>query len=123
MRAQLSMAMSTATVVALASLASPAHAGSLYFEKVAVQTSSERTCLSFASTAARTQGLSNVHKSNSEVAGEKDGAYVAMTCIGRSGQPAVAVVMSIADDFGVAKAAGHMLSESVKGVVCTDSPC
>jgi len=98
--------------------ATPADAAALYFEKVAVKTSSEGTCLKFASDVAGRNAFRNVHKSKSEVAGEKDGAYVAITCVGRGGQPAIAVVMSTAGDFGVAKQAGHMVADRMKGISC-----
>jgi hypothetical protein len=86
---------SAGVAVASLSFASPAHAAALYFEKVIVRTSSEGTCLRFAGDVARNQGFSNVHKSSAEVAGEKDGAYVAITCIGRRNEGAVAVVMAL----------------------------
>lgn len=100
-----------------------ANAAALYFEKVGVQTSSEKTCLSFASDVARSQGFRNVHKNPLEVAGVKDGAYVSITCVGRGQQPAIAIVMSAADSFEVARQAGHSASDQVKRIVCFDSPC
>jgi len=98
-----------------------ADAAALYFEKSVVKTSSEKTCLSFATDV--TRGFRNTHRSSEEVAGEKDGAYVAITCVGRPGQPAVAVVMSISDSFDVARKIGHEVADRIKGVVCFDTPC
>lgn len=104
-------------------LSSPLHAAALYFEKTAVKTGSESTCLRFAGDTARELGLTNVHKSSSEVAGEKGGVYVAITCVGRGAQPAIAVVMSVATDFGVAKQLGHLAADKIKRITCIDSPC
>lgn len=54
----------------------------------------------------------------------KDGAYVSITCVGRGGGlQAVAVVMSVADTFEVAKSAGNLAGEKIKGISCFDSPC
>ena len=103
--------------------APPADAAALYFEKAVVKTSSEATCLKFAGDVAHKQAFRNVHKNRAEVAGEKDGAYVAITCVGRGGQPAVAVVMSTAGDFAVAKQVGHMVADRIKGIICFDTPC
>jgi hypothetical protein len=114
----------SALVVATASLPfGQANAAALYFEKSVVKTSSEKTCLSFASDVANNQRFRNVHKSASEVAGEKDGAYVAITCVGRPNQQAVAVVMSTSDSFDTAKAVGRGVADRIKGIVCFDSPC
>lgn len=102
--------------VAVISFVTPVMADSLFFDKVAVKTASEVTCLGFASDTARGLGFRNVHKSGSEVAGEKNGAYIAITCIGRGNQPAIAVVMSVAPDFNVAKQAGQMVANKIKGI-------
>jgi hypothetical protein len=63
--------------------ASIAQADALFFEKAAVKTTSEATCLRFAGDVARTQGFQNVHESQSEVAGVKSGVYLSITCVGR----------------------------------------
>jgi hypothetical protein len=123
MHPALAPALCSCALLAGLSLAIPAHAAALYFEKAVVKTSSEATCLKFAGDVARNQAFKNVHKSNAEVAGEKDGAYVAITCVGRGGQPAIAVVMSTAGDFGVAKQVGHEVAGRIKGIICFDSPC
>jgi hypothetical protein len=109
----------------VASLVFPrsADAAALYFEKAAVKTSSEATCLRFAGDVARNQGFRNVHKSRAEVAGEKDGAYVAITCVGRGQQPAIAIVMSVAGSFNVAKQVGNFVAGRMKLITCIDSPC
>ena len=78
-----------------------ASASALYFEKAVVRTSSEAICLRFASDVAYNQGFRNVHKGSAEAAGEKDGAYVAITCVGRGQQSAIAVVMSISSTFDI----------------------
>jgi hypothetical protein len=101
----------------------PTAASALYFEKVPVKTSSEATCLRFAQDVARDRGFRNGHASNSEVAGEYSGAYIAITCVGRGGQPALAVVMSVAPDFAGAKQAGRAVADRIKGITCMDSPC
>jgi hypothetical protein len=94
----------------------PASAASLYFEKVIVKTASEKTCLGFANDVARRQGFKNLRRNSSEVAGEKGGAYVSITCVGRGSQPAVAVVMSVADRFDTAKAVGHPIAQGLKSI-------
>lgn len=98
-------------------------AAALYFEKADVNTSSEATCLRFASDVARNQGFRNVHKGPAEVAGEKGGAYVAITCVGRGQQPATAIVMSVTDSFDVAKQVGHFVARRMKLIGCFDTPC
>jgi hypothetical protein len=109
--------------LALLTAQSAATAGALYFEKAVVKTSSEKTCLRFASDVARNRKFKNVHKSPSEVAGEFDGSYVAITCVGRAGKGAVAVVMSTSDTFDVARRAGEDAARAIKGIVCIDTPC
>jgi hypothetical protein len=96
----------------------PAGAAALYFEKTQVKTSSEQSCMRFADDATRNQGFRNVHKNGLEVAGEKNGAYVSVTCVGRGNQPAVAVVMSVSDSFDTAKQVGHAVADYVRGVTC-----
>ena len=99
-----------------------ASAAYLFFEKVAVKTSSEKTCLSFASSSLR--DFKNVHRSSSEVAGSKDGAYVSVTCVGRGQQPAIAVVMSVADaSFDTAKNVGQSVATQIAKIQCIDTPC
>ena len=101
----------------------PAHADALFFEKVAARTSSEATCQRFAGDVARNQGFRNVHKNASEVAGEKDGAYVAITCVGRGQEAAIAVVMAVAPSFDRARQVGHFVAGRMKLITCIDSPC
>jgi hypothetical protein len=113
----------TGTTIFGLAFASPANAAALFFEKVAVKTSSESTCLRFAADVARNQNFRNVHKSGSEVAGEKDGAYVAITCVGRVNQPAIGVIMSVAPTFDNAKQVGHFVADRMKRITCFDSPC
>lgn len=103
---------------------SPANSAALFFYKTTVRTSSEKTCYGFARDTARSLQFANVRSNNLEVAGEKDGAYISITCIGRgNGMQAVAVVMSVADNFDVAKRAGTLAGEKIKGIVCFDLPC
>jgi len=104
-------------------LSQEARAAALYFEKAIVKTGSEKTCLRFADDVARNQQFKKVHKNAFEVAGEKDGAYVAITCIGRPNQQAIAVVMSTADSFDLAKRVGHEVANRIKGIICFDTPC
>jgi len=101
----------------------PARADALFFEKAAVKTGSEATCLRFAGDVARNQGFRNVHKNTAEVAGEKDGVYVAMTCVGRGQQPAIALVMAVAPSFERARQVGHLVADRMKLITCIDSPC
>jgi len=99
-------------------LALPANGASLYFNKVSVHTQSEATCFKFASDTARAENLRNVHQNRLEVAGEKDNAYVSITCVGRNGEPAMAVVMSVSDDLAAAKAAADAVANRIKGIIC-----
>ena len=108
---------------ALAIFSSPVAAAALYFDKVFVKTSSESTCFRFAADTMRLENFQGVHKNALEVAGTKDGAYVSITCVGRTNQPAVAIVMSVADSFDVAKRAADLAANRIKGIVCFDSPC
>jgi hypothetical protein len=112
-----------AIAVCIFGLASIAHADALFFEKAAVKTNSEATCLRFAGDVARDQGFQNVHKSQSEVAGVKNGVYVSVTCVGRGQQNAIAVVMAVAPNFGTAQQIGHLVADKVRGITCMDSPC
>ena len=111
------------TTAGLTVLLQEASAAALYFEKAPVKTSSERTCLGFAANVAKDQNFKNVRKSGGEVAGEANGAYVAITCVARPGQQAIAVVMAVSDSFGVAKQVGHNAANKIKTVVCFDTPC
>lgn len=116
----------TAFAITVASsfiFAQPASAASLFFQKVAVKTSSEKTCLSFARDVAHNLGFANVHSNPFEVAGQKGGAYVSITCVGRGQLPAIAVVMSVSDSFDVAKQVGQSAAEKIQGIVCFDTPC
>ena len=115
--------LAASTAILALSFTTSAQATALYFEKVPVKTNSENTCLRFASDVARDQGFSNVHKSGTEVAGEKGGAYVAITCIGRGSQQTIAVVMSVTNDFAIAKQVGSLVADKIKGIQCIDSPC
>ena len=115
----------TILVVAICAFGSAAmaKADALYFEKAAVKTSSEATCLRFASDVARNLGFQNGHSSPSEVAGVKNGVYVSITCVGRGQQSAIAVVMAVASNFALAQQTGHLVADKIRGMVCFDSPC
>jgi hypothetical protein len=115
--------LAAAATVSGFTFSSPANAAALYFDKVFVKTSSERTCFRFAADTARIENFRNVHKNALEVAGEKDGAYVSITCVGRNNQPAVAIVMSVADTLAGAKHSADLAANRIKGIVCFDSPC
>jgi hypothetical protein len=102
----------------------PGSAGSaLYFEKLVAKTSSERTCFNFARSVARDAGFRSAHQNPLEVAGQVGGAYVSITCVGRGQEAAVAVVMSVADSFDVARQAGHDVAERMRRIGCIDLPC
>ncbi|KZC23400.1 hypothetical protein RHOFW104T7_13855 [Rhodanobacter thiooxydans] len=98
----------------------PAKASSLYFEKVAVKTTSERTCLSFARQVIHPGGYTGIHTSQSEAAGNTQGVYVSITCVGRGSLPAIAVVMAMSDDFAAAKQVGHTAATHMAGVQLID---
>lgn len=111
-------------VVIATALTHHAQAAALFFEKTPVKSASEKTCFRFARDVLHDLQFQNVHKSDAEVAGEKDGAYISVTCVGRGGdQPAIAVVMGIADTFDVARRVGQLVATRVKGIGCIDSPC
>jgi hypothetical protein len=112
-----------AVVVCTLGFASIAKADALFFEKIAVKTSSEVTCLRFAGDVARIQGFQNVHKNQSEVAGVKNGVYVSITCVGRGQTDAIAVVMAVAPNFTNAQQMGHFVAIKVSQMTCIDSPC
>lgn len=104
-------------------MASTADANALYFERVLVRTSSEATCFRFAGDVARNLQFRNVRTNRLEVAGEKNGAYVATTCIGRGQDNAMAVVMAVSPTFDVAKQVGTEVANRLKGITCIDLPC
>ena len=110
-----------AALVLLVAAAPPAHAAALYFERVAVRTGSEATCFRFAGDTARALQFRNAHSNRLEVAGERGGAYVSMTCVGRGpNASALAVVMSVSDSFDTARQVGHEAAEKIKGITCFD---
>ncbi len=75
-----------------------ARASYLYWSKVPVQTGPEAKCMQLAHGVARQNGLQNIRRGPLEIAGSKQGVYVAITCIGRGeGQRAMAVVMAMGD--------------------------
>ena len=91
-----SVSVTCVAALVLLAFATSANADALYFEKGPVKTSSERTCLRFAGDVARNQSFKNTHSNALEVAGEKDGVYVSITCVGRGQQPAIVIVMAVA---------------------------
>jgi hypothetical protein len=97
-----------------------AKASSLYFEKVAVKTTSEATCLSFARQVIHSGGYTGTHASQSEAAGSTQGVYVSITCVGRGKLPAVAVVMAMSDDFAAAKQVGHAAAAHMTSIQLID---
>ncbi|MGO4700723.1 hypothetical protein [Dyella sp. 2RAB6] len=115
--------LSAPLVLGAVGFAPAAQASSLYFEKVPVKTSSEKTCLNFASDVARAIGLANVHRNALEVAGDKQGVYLSTTCVGRGGQPAMAVVMASGADFAATRQLAQVAANKIKGIACFDLPC
>ena len=118
-------AVSCAVVLALsvASIASASDA--LYFEKAAVKTASEATCLRFAGDVARNQSFRNPHKNASEVAGEKDGAYVSITCVcwaAASSQPSPWSWSSPRSSIAPSRV-GSFVAGRMKLITRIDSPC
>jgi hypothetical protein len=101
----------------------PQGRSALYFETVNVSTKSQKTCMRFAGDVSRNEHFANGHASAGEVAGEYSGAYIAITCVDRGGQPAAAVVMSVAPNFTVARQAGRQVAARLKGMKCFDQPC
>ena len=104
-----------------AMLAPPQGRSALYFETVKVKTSSQKTCMRFAGDVSRNEHFANGHASAGEVAGDYGGAYIAITCVDRGGQPAVAVVMSVAPNFTVARQAGQTIAGRIKVMTCIDA--
>ena len=82
-------------------LAGNADAAFLYWSKIQVKTGTEAKCMQLAAGVAG-QNLQGVKKSPLEIAGTRNGVYVAITCVGRGGgQNAIGVIMAI-DDNGQA---------------------
>jgi Trk K+ transport system NAD-binding subunit len=100
--------------------ASAANAAALYFERVLVQTNSEATCFRFAGHAAYILQFQNIRSNRLEVAGEKNGAYVSITCIGRGQSNAMAVVMAVSPTFDVAKQVGSEAANKLKRITNFD---
>jgi hypothetical protein len=100
--------------------ASAANATALYFERVLVRTSSETTCYRFANDVARILQFQNIRSNRLEVAGEKNGVYVSITCIGRGQSNAMAVVMAASPTFDVAKQVGSEAANKLKGITNID---
>ena len=109
------------SLTAIVGMPPQARAASLYFNRTPIKASSERVCYTFAADTARLEGFQNVHKNALEVAGTKDGAYVSITCVGRGNQPALAIVMSVADSFDIARRVADSAANRIKGIVCFDS--
>jgi hypothetical protein len=100
--------------------ASTANATALYFERVLVRTSSEATCFRFADNVAYILQFQNVRSNQLEVAGERNGAYIAITCIGRGQSNAMAIVMAVSPTFDVAQQVGIETANILKGIVNFD---
>jgi hypothetical protein len=100
--------------------ASTANAAALYFERVLVRTNSEATCFRFAGDVAHILQFQNVRSNRLEVAGERNGAYVSITCIGRGQSNAMAVVMAVSPTFDVAKQVGTETANKLKRITNFD---
>jgi hypothetical protein len=104
--------------------AAPAHAYSWYWSKVEVKTSSWKTCMNFASDAARHSNLTNVKRDNVGVGGTRNGISVAITCVATGGNsPAMAVVIVVGDSDQPTHQLHNDLVAFITKVGCIDSPC
>ena len=91
---------------------------SLYWSKVFVSTSSEKTCMQFAYTVA-SRKLQNVRRNNLEVAGSTRAGYVSVTCIG-TGQRARAVVMAVSDSDSGARGLRDEIAAEIQRIHMID---
>ncbi len=119
------MAWHTRTTVALAALlvtlaAGPAQAAALWWTKTAVKSDSVKTCLSFASTAMRAEGMSNIRVSPMEVAGTHGGEYAAITCF-KTAPRASAIVMVTGDAVEPVRQLSEALQRRIARVVLFDN--
>ena len=117
----------TATTLALAILGVMtlgswrAEAAFLWWSKFPVRTSQEARCMEFAYAVASHQGVSNIRRTQIEVAGSRGNVYVAITCVGRgAGQNAIAVVMTMSDDQASARSVNAQIQASLARMVSFD---
>jgi len=94
-------------------LAGHADAAFLYWSKIQVKTGTEAKCMQLAAGVAG-QNLQGVKKSALEVAGTRNGVYVAITCVGRGGgQNAIGVIMAIGDNGPATIAARDLIADKL----------
>jgi len=96
-----------------------ADAVSLYWGETSVQTSTTRTCLSFARTAMRDANAQNVRVSSNEVAGTFGGTYAAITCVGTAPR-ATAMIMVAGNDGGETGRVRDLLRGKIARIVLID---
>lgn len=111
--------------LALAALAGSLTAGhadavALYWTKTPVKSDSVKTCLGFASTAMRAEGMSNIRVSPMEVAGTRGGEYAAITCF-KTVPRASAIVMVTGDALAPTRQLSEDLQHRIAGVVLFDN--
>jgi hypothetical protein len=107
-----SLAMPILAAVFTATLAPPADAAVLWWKKVIGRSMTYEGCMKNA----RGNGLSNVQVKPDEVSGTSiDGkVYVAITCVGRQGERAVAIIAGVGDDSAWVKRVVEETAEQVR---------
>jgi hypothetical protein len=90
------MTMLILAVVLTAAVTLPANAAFLFWKKVIGRSMTQEGCLKNA----KGNGLSNVRVGADEVTGTSiDGkVYIAITCVGRRGERAIAIIAGVGDD-------------------------
>ncbi len=111
--------MSGALAVAGCLCTASAQAAYLYWSTVEVKTQYVNICMSFARDTLNGLGYQNVHVSAVEVAGSKNGAYVAITCLGTPSR-ATAVVMATGDQGPPVLQARDAVKARIAGMVRFD---
>jgi uncharacterized RmlC-like cupin family protein len=66
------------------------------------------------------QGLQNIRRTALEVAGTKGNTYVSITCVGRGGQSAIAIVMVTSDAPASAQAIHDQIASALSKTVAID---
>ena len=112
---------SACVAVGALGVAASARAAFLEWSRFDVKTSSERVCMRFAADVARQKNLQNIRIIPIEVAGVRGSVYVSITCIGRSNQPAVAMVITASDDNNAATSTRNDIAAALKGMTCFDA--
>ena len=94
-------------------LSAHANAAFLYWSKIPVKTGTESKCMQLANGVA-SQNMQGVRRSNLEIAGTRNGVYVAITCVGRgNGQNAMGVIMAMGDNGPATSGARDFIADKL----------